>query len=251
MTLQNFFEENTRCALAFSGGVDSAYLLWFAKSCGADVKAYYAHTPFQPGFELEDARRMAAETGAEMRLVELDPLEDARIACNDERRCYWCKRAIFSAIQRAAESDGYSLIIDGTNASDDAEDRPGMQALREMGVRSPLRECGVTKAMVRENSRRAGLFTADKPAYACLATRIPTGETITVADLNRVEQAEKAMSALGFSDFRVRKRGEAALLQITEEQRSMALEKSGLIREKLRPWFVRVWLDMEARQASR
>ena len=250
MTLKEFFTENPKCALAFSGGADSAYLLWFARSCGADVTAYYVSSPFQPGFEGEDARRLAQETGTRLRVLELDPLRDPAVRRNDSRRCYFCKRAVFSAIARAAAEDGYPLVIDGTNASDDAADRPGMQALRELGVRSPLRECGVTKPQVREGSRQAGLFTAAKPAYACLATRIPTGEEIRPEDLRRVEQAESALRELGFVDFRVRKRGQAALLQLTEGQMAAALSRSAELRACLAPYFNDVYLDLKPRTAS-
>lgn len=250
MTLKEFFEQNPKCALAFSGGADSAYLLWYARQSGADVTAYYAKTPFQPAFELDDARRLAEETGARMEIIELDPLKNAEIRRNDARRCYYCKNAIFSAILAAAGADGYALVIDGTNASDDAEDRPGMQALREMGVRSPLRECGITKPQLRELSRQAGLFTAKKPAYACLATRIPTGEEITAEALKRVEGAEEALKGLGFFDFRVRKRGDCALLQVTEGQMAAALEKNKEIRKALAPWFAQVCLDLQPRKAS-
>jgi len=129
--------------------------------------------------------------------------------------------------------DGYSLIIDGTNASDDAGDRPGMKALGELGIRSPLRECGITKDEVRRQSRMAGLPTWDKPAYACLATRIGEGEWITKEKLERTERAEEFMKGLGFTDFRVRTRGEGALVQVKADQYDMARSlmneiKSGL-----------------------
>lgn len=173
--LRRFFEEHPRVALAFSGGCDSAYLLYAAIESGADVCAYYAHSAFQPRFELEDARRLCAELGAALRVLELDVLADENVRANPPERCYFCKRRIFSEILRAAEADGRNCAIDGTNASDDAQDRPGMRALREMRVYSPLRLCGITKAQVRALSREAGLFTWNKPAYACLATRVAVG----------------------------------------------------------------------------
>ena len=250
MTLQEFFKENPKCALAFSGGTDSSYLLWAACHYGADVTAYYAHTVFQPEFELEDAKRLAEETGAKLRLLELDPLSSEDVRRNDARRCYYCKNAIFSNILRTAHADGYTCIIDGTNASDDAGDRPGMQALCEMGVRSPLRECGITKAQVREESRRAGLFTADKPAYACLATRIPTGEAITAEALGRIDQAETALRALGLRDFRLRKRGRGVLLQATEAQFPLVMERRAELHALLTPFFEEISLDLKPRTPS-
>ncbi|MFR4278111.1 MAG: asparagine synthase-related protein [Oscillospiraceae bacterium] len=179
MTLQEFFAENPRAAIAFSGGVDSSYLLYAAVQCGADVHAYFAKTAFQPQFELDDAQRLAESVGAKLTVLELDALSSEDVARNPANRCYYCKQNIFGNLKRAAAEDGFTLILDGTNASDDAGDRPGMRALREMDVRSPLRECGLTKAEIRRLSHEAGLFTWDKPAYACLATRVPTGTRIT------------------------------------------------------------------------
>ena len=164
MTLQEFFAKNTRAAIAFSGGVDSSYLLYAAVQCGADVHAYFAKTAFQPQFELDDARRLAENVGAKLTVLELDALSSEDVARNPANRCYYCKQNIFGNLKRAATEDGFTLILDGTNASDDAGDRPGMRALREMDVRSPLRECGLTKAEIRRLSHEAGLFTWDKPA---------------------------------------------------------------------------------------
>ena len=217
MNLNDFFNDNPKSALAFSGGVDSAYLLYAAIESGADVHAYYVKTDFQPEFEFEDAKRLASELGAEMTVIYLDVLGDPEVEANPKDRCYHCKKHIFRAIIDKALKDGYDLILDGTNASDDIADRPGVRALREYGVRSPLRECGLTKDMIRELSREAGLFTWDKPAYACLATRIQTYQKITYRDLKAVEACEGFMADLGFRDFRVRVRGDKAIVQIREE----------------------------------
>ena len=175
MTLEQFFHAHPRAAVAFSGGTDSAFLLWAAKTYGCDVHAYYMKTAFQPAFELADARRLAGELDIPMTVIETDILAVPGAAANGPDRCYHCKRQLFSALWQRARRDGHTLLLDGTNASDDEGDRPGMQALRELEVRSPLRECGLTKDEVRRLSREAGLFTWEKPAYACLATRIPTG----------------------------------------------------------------------------
>lgn len=204
MNLRDFFRENPKTALAFSGGVDSAYLLYAALECGAQVRAYYVKSVFQPRFELEDARRLAEELEADMRELPADVLADTVIAANPVDRCYHCKRRIFTAIAAAAAEDGFPVLMDGTNASDDAGDRPGMRALRELSVRSPLRECGLTKDRIRQLSKEAGLFTWDKPAYACLATRIPTGVAITEDRLRKTEAAEQYLTSLGLTDFRVR-----------------------------------------------
>ena len=175
------------------------------------------------------------------------------MAANPADRCYYCKRNIFSRILEAAGEDGYSLILDGTNASDRADDRPGMRALKEMEVRSPLRECGLTKAMIRELSREAGLFTWNKPAYACLATRIPEGTEITEELLTMTEQAEDYLFSLGFTDFRVRmvKNGFAGL-QFPEDQIGRAFEMRQQISAKLKDSFgyTKVLLDLENRNGQ-
>ncbi|MBO5994287.1 MAG: ATP-dependent sacrificial sulfur transferase LarE, partial [Firmicutes bacterium] len=193
-TLYEFFEKNPKVALAFSGGVDSSYLLYAAVNAGVDVCAYYAKSDFQPEFEFEDAKRLATELGAEMKIIYLDVLADPVVEANPADRCYYCKKHIFRAIIDRAKKDGYEVIMDGTNASDDPGDRPGVRALREYGVRSPLRDCGLTKTAIRELSKEAGLFTWDKPAYACLATRIQTDQKILYKTLKAVEASEGFMA---------------------------------------------------------
>lgn len=247
MTLEAFFKENPKTALAFSGGVDSSYLLYAAMQAGAEVRAYYVKTAFQPEFEYEDAMRLAKQLGAEVTVLRLDALCDPQVAANPANRCYYCKQNIFGSIWRAARADGFSVLLDGTNASDQADDRPGMKALRELKVRSPLREAGLTKAIIREKSRLAGLFTWDKPAYACLATRIPTGETITEEKLTRTEWAESYLMGLGFSDLRVRLLGSCARVQLPKEQQEAFLDRREDILAVLKTRYSGVLLDMEAR----
>ena len=248
MELSDFFRENPRAALAFSGGTDSAYLLYEALQCGAEVRPYYVKTPFQPRFELDDALRLTKELGAELTVIEYDILDDGLVAANPADRCYHCKKKLFGLLLRErAANDGLSLIIDGTNASDDAGDRPGMRALGELCVRSPLRECGLTKAEIRARSKEAGLFTWNKPAYACLATRVPTGRPIERELLQRVEGAESELFALGFTDFRVRLFHEAARIQLPAAQMAAALERRGDILAKLKKYFDTILLDMETR----
>ena len=219
MVLSCFFRENPVLALAFSGGVDSAFLLHQAVKAGCRVTAYYVKTPFQPEFEYQDACRLAAELGADMQTISLDVLSEPCIASNPENRCYYCKKAIMTAIGQQAAKDGYSLLIDGTNASDDCADRPGMAALKELSVRSPLREAGLSKEEIRRLSKESGLFTWDKPAYACLATRIPSGTEITKKLLETTEKAEQYLKTLGFRDFRLRQTGK---LQVTKQQIPLA-----------------------------
>jgi uncharacterized protein len=218
MTLQAFFKENPKAAIAFSGGVDSAFLLYAAKQAGADVTAYYVKTPFQPQFEYADAVTLAEQLQVRMTVLSLDVLADPQIAANPRNRCYFCKKKIFTAIAAQAKQDGYQVILDGTNFSDDPTDRPGMQALQELAVLSPLRLCSLTKNEIRRLSKEADLFTHDKPAYACLATRIPTGMPITTELLEKTERNEGYLMGLGFRDFRIRITPEGAKLQIKKEQ---------------------------------
>ena len=245
--LRAFFEAHPRLALAFSGGVDSSCLLYAAMACGCDVRAFYARSAFQPEFEFRDARRLAEQLGAAMTVVPLDVLAVEAVQANPGNRCYHCKRAIFTALLAAAREQGYSAIMDGTNASDDAGDRPGMRALEELEVLSPLRLCGIAKADVREYSRRAGLFTWDKPAYACLATRIPAGTPIEADVLRRVEGAEGALFDLGYSDLRVRVFHGAARLQLPSAQLERAARERESVRAALAPYFETVLLDLKDR----
>ena len=247
MTLEQFFAENREVAIAFSGGVDSAYLLYAATRYAARVKAYYVSTAFQPEFELADARRLADELGADMLVLHVDVLMSGAVTANPPDRCYYCKTGLFGTLQQRAKADGYTVLLDGTNASDDAGDRPGMRALRELSVRSPLRECGLTKARIRALSREAGLFTWDKPAYACLATRVPTGEIITAEKLQKTERAEALLFSLGFRDFRVRYFAGAARIQLPEAQLPLALERRTELLSELKKIYPAVLLDLEVR----
>lgn len=247
-SLKTFFENHSKLALAFSGGCDSAYLMRAAVACGINLRAYYVHSRFQPAFELADARRLAEECGCEMRIIEVDVLADERVRANPADRCYYCKQRIFSAILSAAKEDGYTAVMDGTNASDDASDRPGMRALREMQVLSPLRECGITKAQVRAYSKMANLFTWDKPAYACLATRVPGGMEIRADLLEKVERGEEALAKLGFSGFRLRLTQTGARLEITEDQFPLLVQLRKDVLSALENDFFEITLNLKPRK---
>lgn len=249
-TLNEFFRENPRVALGFSGGVDSSYLLYAGLASGVDIRPYYIKTVFQPQFEYDDALNLGRQLGIEITVLELDALAIDAVTANPQDRCYHCKTALFGTLRQRAIADGYPVLIDGTNASDDIDDRPGMRALQELSVRSPLRECGLTKDMIRELSRAAGLPTWDKPAYACLATRIPSGEPISASLLARVEGAESALMQMGYSDFRVRVFHGAAKLQLSEGQMQQALQERAAILERLAPYFQTVLLDLAGRAKS-
>ena len=247
MTLQEYFNANPKGALALSGGVDSAYLLHCAQAAGAQVQPYFAETQFQPAFERRDAAQLCSGLGLPLKVLALDVLADAQVRRNPPERCYYCKRKIFSASAAAAAQDGYRLLWDGTNASDAVMDRPGMRALQELQVQSPLRLCGLTKAQIRAGAKAAGLQVWDKPAYACLATRVQPGMRITAENLARIERAEQALFTLGFRDFRVRQRGDTALLQLPQAQLPRALEQRKVLLQALRAEFSAAVLDLEAR----
>lgn len=256
MDLQKFFEEHRRVAIAFSGGVDSAYLLYAAKKYAEAVRAYYVKSAFQPAFEYHDALRLASELGVELSVIEIDVLKNQKITENPANRCYFCKQVIFSEIIKHAAADGFSDLLDGTNASDDAGDRPGMKALQELKVLSPLRECGLSKKEIRRLSFEAGLFTWNKPSYACLATRIPVGCKITNERLVVTEESENFMMALGFKNFRVRimenptgleNNKPLAKMEITKEELPLLLQNREKILAKFKMNYAKVLLDLEMR----
>ncbi len=247
MTLEQFFKIHKKVAVALSGGADSVLLLHMAKKYGADVRAYFAKTEFQPESELLDARRAANDAGVDLCVIDFSALDDENVRENGEERCYYCKRGIMQIILATAMSDGYDIICDGTNASDDVADRPGYRALCELSVLSPLKLCGITKDEVRDLSRKEGLFTWDKPAYACLATRVCKGEAITCEKLNAVECAEAFLGGLGFSDFRVRISGETARIEICSYDVERLIKHRTQILSELKKYYSFVLLDMEAR----
>lgn len=247
LKLQEYFARLGRCALAFSGGVDSSYLLCAARKFGADVRAYYVKSAFQPRFEFEGAASFAASLGAEMAVVDFDVLAVPGAAENTAERCFLCKFAMFRALRERASADGRDVLLDGTNASDRAEERPGMRALAELSVLSPLRDCGITKDDVRRLSREAGLPTWNLPSYSCLASRVRTGERITEGALRDIEGAEDALRRLGFADFRVRLWNGAARLQFVKEDAERVLRERDEILRCVKPYFETVLLDMEWR----
>lgn len=247
MELKEFFKENKKVAIAFSGGVDSSYLLYAAIKYKADVKAYYVKSAFQPQFEYDDAMKMIEHLGAEVQVIPVDVLDKEIVVSNPSNRCYYCKLNVFGHILEAAKADGYEVLLDGTNASDDAEERPGMKALQELKVLSPLRICGLTKDEIRKLSKKAGLFTWNKPAYACLATRIPAGIPIDEQMLINTEKAEGILFDMGFKDFRIRYFEGFARIQIIESQMPLLVKRRTEVLDALKPYYRGVMLDLEVR----
>ena len=237
MNIKEFFEKYPNVAIALSGGVDSVFLVYMAKKYAKSVKAYFVKSVFQPEFEKKDAEKICRQLGVDLKILNVDVLSNKLVTDNTVNRCYYCKQGVFGTILEAAKNDGMTVILDGTNASDDADDRPGMKALQEMKVLSPLRMCGYVKSEIRKQSKEAGLFVYNKPSYACLATRIPTGTEID----------ETFLFDLGFSDFRVRWMDNKAKIQMPESQLQALMEKREVVLEELSKIFDEVLLDLRTR----
>ncbi|MBQ7739891.1 MAG: ATP-dependent sacrificial sulfur transferase LarE [Eubacterium sp.] len=250
MEAKEFFKENPEIAVAFSGGVDSAVLLLLAKRYSKRVKAYFVKSQFQPEFELGDAVIIAKQLGVELEIIEKDILAFEKVCENSRERCYYCKREIMGALCEKAKQDGFSVFCDGTNASDDISDRPGTKALAEYGIKSPLKECGLTKAEIRKIARENNLPVSDKPSYACLATRVPAGTAITKELLEKTELAENALFAFGLKDFRVRYRGGDALLELSKKDFEIFNEKKNDITASLKKYYNGVSVSPDERKSD-
>jgi uncharacterized protein len=215
-------------AVAFSGGVDSSFLCHAAaRALGEKALAITVVSPMLPRSELDWAARIAAQVGIEHVLVEEGEI-DEEVAANPRERCYYCKRIEFGRIIAIAEERGIGTVLDGSNMDDLGDFRPGLKALEELRVLSPLRLAGMTKADVRELSRRFDLPTWDKPAFACLASRIPYGERIDREKLARVEKAEDSLRSRGFRQFRVRSHGDIARIEVAPEERRLFFDEPTL-----------------------
>jgi uncharacterized protein len=194
-----------RVLVAYSGGVDSAYLLSVAHAeMGERAVAVIGVSPSLMPEELEDARALALQLNAPLREIETHEIDDSNYAANPNNRCYFCKSHLFEALENIARDEDFDAVLDGTNLDDLQEWRPGAQAGSEHGVRSPLREVGLTKAEIRELSRSAGLGTWDKPAMPCLSSRIPYGTAVTREALQMVGRTEGWLRAQGIREVRVR-----------------------------------------------
>ena len=206
-------------AVAYSGGVDSTFLCRVSHDVlGDHAIAVTVVSPMLPRSEIESARRLAGSIGIRHVLVE-EPGIDPAVAENPAHRCYLCKKIEFSTILRAAREQGVSTVVDGSNSDDLLDYRPGLKALAELGIESPLRAAGLDKAAVRELSRRLGLPTWDKPAFACLASRVPYGERITAEKLARIEQAEDYLRGIGLRQVRVRSHSDLARIEVGRDER--------------------------------
>lgn len=247
MNLIEYLTSLGNIAVAMSGGVDSSYLAYAAKQSGIPCKAYTVKSQFVPQFELNDAKKIAEFIDIPLEIIDIDVLAHDDVTSNPSNRCYYCKHHVFSTISEHARRDGFTILCDGTNASDDVDNRPGMKAIAELSVKSPLRECNLTKSMIRDLAYKADLFTWDKPSYACLATRFQPGQQITINDLIHIEQAEGYLFSLGLSDFRVRLIGNNAKIQVPENQIVIVIKNRSEILTYFKSMFSDVVLDLEVR----
>lgn len=235
--------------VAFSGGVDSAYLAWAAtRVLGPLALCVTADSPSYPDHHRQLALSLARDFGLHHEIIQTAELERDDYRANPVNRCYYCKHELYTSLSRVAAARGFSVIVDGSNADDRGDYRPGRQAAREFGVRSPLDEAALTKAEIRELSRRAGLPTWDEPASACLSSRIPYLSEVTDGKLRMIEAAEQVLRGLGFRICRVRHHETLARIEIGRDELARALEpeiRDRLVRELRALGYQHVTIDLQ------
>jgi uncharacterized protein len=211
--------------VAFSGGADSAFLAWAVKQAlGENALAITALSPSFSEYDRGQAEAFVREWTLRHEFIVTHEVENPRYQANGLDRCYHCKDELFGQLERLRQARGFAAVAYGVNADDLGDFRPGHRAAREHAVATPLLDAGLTKSEIRELSRKAGLSTWDRPASACLASRVPYGTPVGIAELARIERAESAVRELGFRQFRVRAHGELARVEVAPEELSRALQ---------------------------
>lgn len=253
--LKNLFEQMEKALIAYSGGVDSTLVTKIAYDVlGERALAVTAVSPSLLPEELEEAKRQANFIGIKHELVKTDEMNNPNYTSNPIDRCYFCKSELHDTLKPIALKRGYPYVVDGVNADDLQDYRPGIAAAKERGARSPLAEVGVTKAEVREISHKLGLSWWDKPAQPCLSSRFPYGEEITISKLQRVGRAEVYLRQLGYQNLRVRSTGDTARIELLPEQiQSFVLETdlSQLVKTFQDFGFTYVTLDLEGYRSGK
>lgn len=237
-------------AVAFSGGVDSSFLVRLAVQAagenGTKVYAILMHTMLHAAGEAEEARLAAAELGAEFRMVTVDELQGAGILDNPKDRCYWCKKYLFEELRKVSRSLGASAILEGTNEDDLHGYRPGFQAVRELGIVSPLAEAGLTKKEVRRLAKELGIPASNKPSMPCLATRFPYGTRLSYEAMRKVDKGEQFIREKGFYNVRLRVHGDIVRIEVNTEEFGELIKKQEEITSYLKKLgYAYVTLDLE------
>ena len=252
--MQDLFRKMGSVVIAFSGGVDSTLVLKVGFDVlGSKAKAVTAVSPTFPALEVEEVKRLSAAIGVPLQLVETDQLQIEAFVQNDATRCFHCKTDLYRLLSGLQDAADFPTIVDGTNVDDLGEDRPGIKAARLLGVRSPLVEAGLSKPEIRELAKGLGLANWNKPAAACLSSRITRGLPITRAYLSRVEQAEAFLVAQGLRQVRVRLHGDLARIEIGSGEIAKLMDdslRSRLVEEFKKIGFQTITLDLEGYRAG-
>lgn len=247
--LERILTDTGGLLVAYSGGVDSTLLVRVARGVLGDrVLAVTARSETYPDHEVEEAVSRAAELGVRLRSIHTDELDREEFASNPPERCYFCKLELFGKLREIAREEGLPVVADGANVDDASDFRPGARAAAELGVRSPLREAGLTKQEIREISRELGLSTWDKPSFACLASRFPYGDRITRQELLKVRAAEQVLRDLGLRQFRVRNHGQMARIEVEPSDIALVIQpenRTRIAEEFHRLGYLYVTLDLE------
>lgn len=247
--LKKYLMDLGSVAVAYSSGVDSTFLLKVAHDVlKENVIAVTLKSESFPNREYEESIQFCKDNGIRQIIVETSELEIEGFKENPKNRCYICKKAIFSDVIKVAQENGIQHIVEGSNMDDMADYRPGMMAIKELGIKSPLRECELYKSEIRECSKKLNLPTFNKPSFACLASRIPYGETITEEKLKMVDKAEELLMSLGFEQFRVRVHGNLARIEVLSKdiEKIVQLETRNIINTKFKEYgFMYVSIDLQ------